>query len=277
MKISSIVYSVFQNRRMFKPFLRNLIISVCLVTPIVSQASLAASDNAGNYTDSWGGNQGSGFEAWEFSYSGEGSRGSYLANANGGSAVNSGNGKAWGIYANSASDSQANAIRPFTGGSLTVGQTLNIQMNNGGVGNSPYGGSVGLSLRDSSHNNIFEFFFHGGDTHYTIGVSGTPIATSIAWTTSALNLSFTQGSGNTWSFSIGSTVYSSDSTGHDLSGANISEIRLFSYGNNNDIFFNNLNITPVPEPITLALPIFVGIFGAVGLHRYLAKRKNLAV
>ncbi len=145
-------------------------------------------------------------------------------------------------------------------------------MNNGSVG-----GSVGFSLRDSSHNNIFEFYFNGGANDYTINVSGTAVTTTVPFTASALNLAFTQGSGDSWSFSINGVTYSSSSTGDNLSANDISEIRLFSYGNNNDIFFNNLAITAVPEPIKLALPIFGGLMLAAGLGRRFVFQRAEAV
>lgn len=262
----------------FRPCLwAGIILGACLAAPMSSQATVIASDNAGNYS-SWssGNNQGTGFGAWSFANStpSGGYSGEYLAHGNGGSAVSSGNGNAWALYSNSSpgNDAQANAIRSFNEGNLTAGQTLGIQMNNGSVG-----GSVGFSLRDSSHNNIFEFYFNGGANDYTINVSGTAVTTTVPFTASALNLAFTQGSGDSWSFSINGVTYSSSSTGDNLSANDISEIRLFSYGNNNDIFFNNLAITAVPEPIKLALPIFGGLMLAAGLGRRFVFQRAEAV
>ena len=296
MKIFCNANSVSQNRRIIKLFLRNLILGACLVAPMVGHASLAASDNAGNYTTSWnsGDNHGSGFGSWSFdNTSNGGSAGEYLATGNNGNSQINSSGNAWGMYANGSSTAQANAIRPFTGGALAVGQTLSFSMDNGFINSSSdnsggLAGVVGVSLRNSSPVNIFELYFTGGTIDYTLNINGNSVTTSVGFTSTGLNLAFTQGSGNAWTFGItpvggSTTTYTSAGTGDYLASSDIDEIRFFTQGTGSasggthDSFFNNLSITAVPEPITIALPIFGGIFGVVSLRRYLSQRITSAV
>jgi PEP-CTERM motif len=236
--------------------------------------TVVASDNAGNYT-SWPqtANNGSGFGNW--SYNNTTPDGGYSGQFLGASGnINSGNGDAFGFYANSGStqadgNSMAQAIAPFSEGSLTANQTFSIQMQNGNVTDN--GGQVGFSLQNNSGNNIFQFYFNGGESDYYLNVytaQATPVQidTGVGYTAGAMTLDFTQGSGDAWSFSFyeGSTLentLTSSGTGDLLWANTISQANLYSLnggssrtlGDNGNLFFNNLEITSVPEPSSLVL------------------------
>lgn len=248
--------------------------------------TVVASDNAGNYT-SWpqAANNGTGFGNWSYNNTipNGGFSGQFLgASCN----INSGSGNAFGFYANSAASAEAQATAPFSEGSLTANQTFSIQMQNNGITDD--GGQVGFSLQDSSGDNIFQFYFNGGQSDYYLNVytaEATPvqISTGVGYTSGAMTLDFTQGSGDAWSFSFyeGSTLettLNSSGTGDSLWANTISQADLYSLnggstrtmGDNGNLFFNNLQITaPVPEPSTLAL---CGISGLTTLFFFRRRR-----
>ncbi len=249
-----------------------------------------ASDNAGNYT-TWGGSQtannGSGFGNWSYNNTtpNGGFSGQFLGNSGeyGNGNINSGSGNAFGFYANQGANAEAQAIAPFSGGALAANQTFSLQMQNHFIANN--GGQEGFSLQDGSGNNIFQFYFNGGSGDYFINVwtgiaTGVQVDTTVGYTATPLALSFTQGAGNAWSFSIyeGSTLentLTSASTGDSLWSSSISRVDLFSLNggssrssDNDDLFFNNLQITSVPEPSTMVL------FGLSGLAALMAVRRR---
>jgi len=242
-----------------------------------AQDSLSASDDAGNYS-SWGmgnssGNQASagiGLGPWSFinSTPDGGYAGEYLGTSIGQDPtapynINSGNGDAWGFYANSAAFTTSQAIAPFTG-SLGVYQTFDIAMQNYFVGT---GTTNGFNLQNSSGGNLFSFYFVGGQSDYYIDVGGTQYGTGLGFTTNGLTLAFTQGTGDNWSFKIsGPTVatitLTSGSTGM-LANNNISQVDMFNAtgsgggGLQYNTYFNNIQI--VPEPWTLTLMGLAGM------------------
>jgi len=253
--------------------------------PVAASAQIA-SDNAGNYS-TWPqtANNGTGFGNWSYNnttpnggFSGEFLGSSYTSNGGG---INSGNGNAFGFYANSGTFAEAQAIAPFSAGSLTANQTFSVQMQDHFIGDS--GGQEGFSLQNSSGNDIFQFYFNGGSSDYYLNVWTGPttsvqVDTTVGYTSSPLTLDYSQGSGDTWAFSIleGSTTVatlSSASTGDLIWQNGISQADLYSMnggdlGNQNDnVYFNNLNIVATPEPSTTVL-------GAAGLATLLLLRRR---
>lgn len=287
MKIKSSLTGAFHNGMNLKSCLRlGFITGVCLLAPPVSHAGLIVSDNAGNYT-SWGstatsstqsaatGSTGIASPGWTFDNPANtpSQSGSFLGSS---ANINSSSGNSWGLYANSGQT--ADAFASFSAGSLQAGQQLSVQMQNTGIAT---GGSVGISLRNSSGQNVFEFYFNGGGSQYNINVwqnagTGNQIATTVGYTSGPLTLNFNQQSAGGWSFDVysGNTLdqtLSSSSTSTTL-WSSISQIRFFDYnsGGGNNVYFNNLAV--VPEPVTLALPIFGGLVLTAGLSRRFLSR-----
>lgn len=219
-------------------------------------AASVAVDQASNYT-AWtnGSNGGSGFGAWQLTPSSNSNNaGFFLGNsANNGSVpsgnINSANGTAFGLYANSGQT--ASAVRPFTGGALAVGQTLSLQMDNGWIDNSRV---VGFSLQTSGGANVLEFYFRGGTANYIINVGGVETTTAVAYTDGGLSLAFTLTSPTTYALDVTRLVNSQvfNLTGSFGSPASIERLRLFNFsaggGGAYDAFFNHLRIGEVPTP-----------------------------
>jgi hypothetical protein len=237
------------------------------------QAANLASDNATNYP-SWvaGSNGGTGFGAWVFG--GFGSSGHFLGdstiNAGGSSGgINTG-GAAWGMFANSGG--LADAVRPFTGGALTLGQSVVVDFDNGWIAT---GGTVGLALQTSGGSNRIEFYFVGGDTTYTIN-NGSPINSGVPFTGDGLRLTFTLTGANAMTLTISSLNGSNGGTNSVFAGlglaggtgTDIEQIRFFNFnagaGSNHDAFYNNLQI--IPEPSTVVM-VGVGLLGAWFIRR----------
>ena len=268
--------------------------SKLLITAVIGFASaitsygqtVVASDNAGNYS-SWPQivNNGTGFSSWSYNNTiPNGGASGQFEGASGN--INSGNGNAFGFYANSAANAQANAILNFTQGSLVNLQDFSIQMQNNNVTDN--GGQVGFDLQNSSGNNIMQFYFNGGQNDYYLNVF-TGISTSVQVDTgvsfsagsSGLTLSYDQLSGDNWIFNIttgsGTTTLSSASTSDQIWQNSISKVDMFSLnggssrtlGDNANLYFNTLTITDVPEPGTIAL---MGISGLAMV--YMVRRRR---
>ena len=259
----------------------------------VANAALIASDSAADsaYDSGWfnGSNGGSGFGPWSLSVSiNDGDRNGFFvgSSANNGTAP-SGNidtaGRSWGAYAN-GSDGVNNALavayRPFTG-SLSVGQTLTLSMDNGFIDNSYL---VGFSLMNAdpatpipfgalpNNNTRFQFSFTGGESNYELklgaGVDGvTTVDTGTGFTADGLNLSFTLLASDEYSFSVNGGSPITGTLG-GTSGEALNGIALFNYragtGASNDAFFNSMAI--VPEPGT-GLLVGLGLFGIAARRR----------
>lgn len=242
--------------------------AVAALMPLTSVAQNVAADSAQNYTSgNWPSpapNNGFGFGNWSFNNTtpNGGFSGQFFGSSGG---IDSANGNSFGFYANSAASAQSTALRPFLQ-TLTASQSFSIQMQNGNVTDN--GGQAGFNLRDNTGNNIFTYAFLGGAADYQLKIwtspsSFTQVDTGVGFTSGAMTLSLTQGSGDNWSFAIttgsGTTTLTSGGTGDQLWENNISQVQMFSLnggasrtlGDNGNLFFNNLTV--VPEPGTLAL------------------------
>lgn len=240
------------------------------------QAANTGFDNASNspYNDGWqtGDNGGSGFGAWTLNAtSGDGGQNGFFMGSSSGNAKNpgpSGNidtaGRSWGMYANSGQT--ASAIRPLTGGSLLVGQTITLSIDNGFLDN---GSSEGFGIQTSGGVNRLEFFFTGGNGSYTLADNAGNNATGIPFTGNGLSFAFTLTGTDTYSLDVtpnggGTTNFTGTLEG--VAGTGIDQLRFFDFngGNNqsngNGDFYVNLLTVPEASPrIFFAVPALLGI------------------
>lgn len=170
--------------------------------------------------------------------------GSSTTNGGGSSGINSSNGSAFGLF--NSSGGTAEAIRNFP--SILVGQTVQFDMDNGWVNN---GTSVGVGLQNASGQNVWEIFFSGGASGYS--VNGSLLSPTVPYTANGLRITFTLLTATTYSATIqilnGGATYG-PYTGTLLSpggGQSITRFRAFNFnagaGVNNNFFVNNI-ITP---------------------------------
>lgn len=244
---------------------------VALVTTYRVEAYVIAADDASqaSYNDGWStsDNGGTGFLPWSFlgqENTGTGFGGTFRSSDNPEVNIGSGsNNYAFGVYGNQGGVGAA--VRPFAS-PLAVGSTFAIDMDNQGVDGGG-GKTVGFSLRNSSGNNLAEFYFIGGQSNYTVNASNVS-GTTPGWTTGGLRLSFTLGAANSFTMTIdqlnNGLGVDHTVTGSLFSNANqgISQVRLFNSNGGPDVFFNNLEISAVPEASVLLFGgIFCGIMG----------------
>lgn len=240
------------------------------------------------YNDGWqtGDNGGFGFGPWALLPFGTGS-GHFMASSTGnGDALDDGltnglandgdidtAGRAWGMYAwfDSAA-SGAGAFRPLTGGPLTIGQSIAIDMDNGYI-TSPGANSVGIQFLSSSDSVLFRL--EAGDSHYEVYSSNltTVTPTTLPAADEGLTLSLTRTGPN--SVSLTATLRNGMTQTLPLSmtgasGADIQGVVLINdsagQGPAHDTFFNSIVVTP--EPASL------GIL-AVGALATLTRRKEV--
>jgi len=252
-----------------------------LVTFVAIQSSsaalLSASDNTGQsaYSDGWqnGDNGGTGFTAWTLSTSGAGTAGFYLGSsttANSGSAPNidvSDNSFVMYGHFSGANDSFADATRMFgAGGMLSIGDELSFAL----VVNFR-NGAKGFNLVDSLGGTLWNFNV-GGDTYKQ---NGTSVFGDAYSANTEFSFTFTQTGVSTLHWTIdrfgGLTGQASgDST---ITAGTISGIKFYIHGTDdnslsqNNLFFNNLSVVPVPEPANVALGIFATLVITTGVAR----------
>lgn len=243
-----------------------------------SHAANEASDVSTNaaYSDGWqaGDNGGTGFGAWTQSGSTNGSNGGYFVGSSAGNGDGDGNadgdinvgGSALGIYANGGQS--VSAVRPMTGGSLSVGQTFVIAFDNGWLDT---GSSDGFTLESSAGTDRLSFFFTGGNATYELFDNSGFVNTGIGFSDEGLTVAVTMTGAETYSAvitSIGSGVSTNISGTFQNSGNGIDQVLVNNNnagsGGNFDMFVNSMAV--IPEPSTMALTS-LGMLGLGVLRR----------
>jgi len=200
-----------------------------------------AADKGSNaaYSDGWTDtdNGGFGFGGWQLYISTNDSSkaGRFMANSG---EVTIGV-PAWGMYANSGQLSEA---KRYLTNALSLAQVLRVSFENGFINT---GSGAGVAVQNNQGDTLWEFFFNGGDTNYSIS-GGT---TDIGFTANGINIEFWLTGPTNYTARIspqGSAIRTI--SGNLLPNTN-SAITLFRAWNNNagsdsvrDVFFNNLSI-----------------------------------
>jgi hypothetical protein len=206
-------------------------------------------------------------DVWQVGLSATGGSGSYFGTF--GDLANS-----WYIYSfpMGGAKGSVDALHTFDGGALSIGQTVSLSFLNR---TAAAGGSIGLSLMGGS-SSLITFSWTAGDSVYRYtdaGVSGQ--STGFNWEyQNAFDLSFTLTGSATYSASVSDGVTTANWTGA-YSGP-ITGIDIFNNvgGNNSDVGFNNLAVTP--EPSTWALLATGGAL-LLGFRRRLAVGRKARV
>ncbi len=248
-------------------------------------AAANAYDTSANYTGGWSAgtapNLGSGFGAWTITDNDGGGSAPYagtyldLASYSNPDTVLTG-GSSWGTYANGAANAFINLSRAFNtgGGSASLlNQTFSFAYNSSGIGGG--GQSIGLGVGTA-----FGFGYAGGGadsmTFVLDGIVQNPIPVNYAALAAGINLSLTvTGPANSstegYSLSIspfagGPALYTGSGT-FDSSAYNTSSFTFADNNTANNQYFNNLSISSVPEPTTLALAGLGGLATLVAARR----------
>ncbi|NLG36271.1 MAG: hypothetical protein GX548_13055, partial [Lentisphaerae bacterium] len=197
---------------------------------IATNAFDDASDAA--YSSGWntGNNGGTGFSGWTLNAV-EGSSG-HFTGTNG----------MWGMWSHE-SNNLAEAIRPFSA-PLSTGQTFHVRMQNGWIWEN--GGGIGVALESAEGVTIWQCYFNGGDTNYTVS-SGE---TDIAWTDAGLDITYEITGPSDYEATV-QPVGGSLRQFSGTVGGQIARFRAWSNGNgtddgqnsNRDFFINHLMIT----------------------------------
>jgi hypothetical protein len=257
-----------------------IVVALASVFVLTAHAANNALDVASNSpyggAHGWqnGDNGGFGFGSWIFSNpGGNGATGGmFIGSSSGNAGGASGNidtaGVSWGMYANSGVTTAA--VRPFTGGSLGIGQELDLRIDNGFLSS---GSSEGFGLQTTGGVNRLEFFFSGGSGSYTLTDNSGSNPTGIGFTGNGLSIAFTLTSADTYTMDVtpnggGTTVLNGTLEG--VAGTGIDQMRFFDFnggngqGSNGDFFVNQLEV--VPEPSTIAAGV-LAVVGVLSMRR----------
>lgn len=223
-------------------------------TPVViTNAADSASDPA--YTSSWSTNNGGfGFGNWIIYTSSPhpNSNGHFIGTS---PTIFIGT-PAWGMYANNGNLAEAKRPLPAPMG---TNQSFHVLFENGIV--DP-GAGVGVAMQNDFGDTLWQFFYNGGDTYYSIS-GGT---TDVANTTNGLDIAFSLTSPTTYRAVItplgGSTRIL---TGNLDANTNSMDATIFRAWNFNagpnsirDVFFNNIRLTTTyPEGSSTSVTVTI--------------------
>jgi hypothetical protein len=233
--------------------------ALAVALPITAGAATLAADDASDPTYAAGFdagmNGGTGLQPWIINQelnsgrfvgdSGSNGFGDFNGNGDINTTGTLSQGQAWGLYANTGNLSDA--IRPFNA-PLKVGDTLSFSFDNGFVDN---GGTVGIGLRNSSNENVFEIYFSGGDSFYKYTDAAGPTDSTLQFTSDGFDVVFTLTGATEYSVTTTILGGASDTKTGTLSapagGQVIDRIRFFNFNAGNgsaaDYFFNKITIT----------------------------------
>ena len=238
-----------------------LFAGISLGLAVSAKGANLASDNAADpaYNAGWiaGANGGTGFGAWSMLPVGTPPQFSYFvgSSAANGATPPSGSidvaGKSWGL--SNAIPDFCKATRPLTGGSLSVGQHVLVDMDSGAVG-----GFVQFALA-AGNAERFSWFVDGSATGTYLYLNQqsptlvTEINTAIPLTSNGLHLDFALTGPNTFAIDAtpsGGALHHFTGALEGTPGSGIDRVELLNYGAgtspSHDLFFNNLTVTPEP-------------------------------
>jgi hypothetical protein len=187
---------------------------------------------------------------------------SITGDSNGDGDINSAStGRAWGLYSNTTTN-DIYAIRPLAT-SLSVGETISLDLDNGSIASSQVVGFRLLTNPSDINSRDWEFRFVGGGTNYTIvNSAGTGNNTGIPFSREGLHVDLTMTGATNYMVVVrglltGQTITNSGAfvTASPILGIALKNQEAGS-GSVSDAYFNNLSITTVvPEPGVAALAL----------------------
>lgn len=208
----------------------------------VGTLGVGASDSATNaaYNAGWtnGSAGGAGWAAgWTLAFSTTNS--GHFLSADTNDLNNSVGPRAWGMWAN---NSQAADAWRTLAAPLAVGQAFTLRLDNNWIQNN---GSVGFGLQNAAGSNLFEFFFVGGATNYTINDSIENRNSLVPWTDVGPLVTFRLTNSTQYRFTCGTNVV----TGTLKAAADQGIVRFHTWnftagaGLDYNYYFNDLAVT----------------------------------
>jgi hypothetical protein len=244
------------------------LLTVAVASIALSSGALAAneaSDNAStaNYpggTWTTGSNGGTGFGSWTLTSTPSGGfAGSYI----GGTAIGN---PSFGLFSGGNNAATMTALRPFTGGGLTAGQSFGVTIGNTVTINNP--GEIGLSLMSGSAAR-WTLKFVGGGANWLINDGGSDFSSGQAYAANTpLSLTFTYNGGSSYSYTFGTGSGNNFTASANIS--NLDGVQFFSVNQGADQNMGINNLSVVPEPSTYALLAL----SAAGLGAHLVRRRR---
>ena len=216
-------------------------------------AADSAADAAYNLGWANGSSGGTGFGPWQLSAGTSGGHfiGSSTNNAGGSGGIDTA-GRSWGLW---ASTGTSEAWRTFTGGALTTGRVLRLAFDNGWIAT---GRSAGVGLRNASGSTLWEFYFAGGSSSYSLNDQGGIRDTALPFTGNGVQIAFYLTTSTSYVAEVTAGASTGSYTGSLMAQADssIAQVRAWNYesgsGQNCDMFLNSFSISNAAAPAALS-------------------------
>ena len=221
---------------------------VAVLTVFTNVASLASDTAAASaYDAGWtnGVNGGTGFGAWQISAGGSGGTftGSSEGNAGGASGHIDTSGRSWGLW---SATGVTEAVRSLSGGNLTTSEIFAVALDNGYIAT---GRSIGFALQNSTGATLWEFYFNGGDSAYTVQDQTGTRSSGVPFTGHGMTIQFQpKGSGSYLALvTIATNTYALIGSVITQVEQEVSRFRCWNYeagsGGDYDLFANSLSVS----------------------------------
>ena len=238
--------------------MKNILTFLAFIFLVFNLSFAQGTDNAADpaYNSGWTSttNGGTGFLTWNL-LTGGGTSGHFIDNGSFNNNILSSD-KSWGMYAEEGGLSES--IRPFST-TPSSNDRISIKMDNNWVVNSK---TVGIGIRNSSNENLMEFYFVGGGSDYTLSDNAGTSSTGVSYTDTGLLIEIEITSATTFDLKITElhtsavTTLSNRNFSNPSNGQTIDHIRLFNAGagpgTNYNLYFNDLSHEVGVLPIELA-------------------------
>lgn len=213
---------------------------------------------------------------WMASFTGGPSNsGSFIGDsgANGGGSIAGAGNPAWALYANSGHTATATAsVVGDLGRELSKKtESISIDFDNGWIDG---GGSVGIRFLDGTNAIVSELRFTGGESNYKIFDSVSNFDTGIGFTANGLNVKLElEDKLGGYSLTVGAFTFAGRTLAAGANSvASVAVYNAFAGSfSERDIFFNNLQISSIPEPSSMVALSILSL-GTSGI--YLKRRRS---